>query len=69
MPLIDRAVMHRVSVGLVLLLSACVTEPAIETITGKPIPESEVKAACGRTTGSAARGSPNTGRSSTRTPT
>jgi hypothetical protein len=44
MPLIDRAVMHRVSVGLVLLLSACVTEPAIETITGKPIPESEVKA-------------------------
>ena len=30
--------------GLLLLLSACVTKPVIETITGKPIPESEVKA-------------------------
>ncbi len=30
--------------GLALLLSACVTKPAIETITGKPIPESDVKA-------------------------
>jgi hypothetical protein len=30
--------------GLALLISACVTKPAIETITGKPIPENEVKA-------------------------
>jgi len=30
--------------GLTLLLAACVTKPVIETITGKPIPESEVKA-------------------------
>ena len=30
--------------ALLLLLSACVTKPVIETITGKPIPESEVKA-------------------------
>jgi hypothetical protein len=30
--------------GLLVLLAACVTKPAIETITGKPIPESEVKA-------------------------
>jgi len=29
---------------MVLLLAACVTKPPIETITGKPIPESEVKA-------------------------
>jgi Uncharacterized protein conserved in bacteria (DUF2272) len=29
--------------GLTLLLAACVTKPVIETITGKPIPESEVK--------------------------
>jgi hypothetical protein len=30
--------------GIGLLLSACVSKPVIETITGKPIPESEVKA-------------------------
>ena len=30
--------------GVLLLLSACVTKPVIETITGKPVPESEVKA-------------------------
>jgi hypothetical protein len=30
--------------SLVLFLSACVTKPVIETITGKPIPESDVKA-------------------------
>lgn len=30
--------------GIALLLAACVTKPAIETITGKPIPESDVKA-------------------------
>jgi hypothetical protein len=33
-----------VALGLTLILAACVTKPAIETITGKPIPESEVKA-------------------------
>jgi len=31
--------------GLALVLAACVTKPVIETITGKPIPEAEVKAA------------------------
>jgi len=36
--------LRRVIAGLVLLLSACVTKPAIETITGKPIPERAVKA-------------------------
>jgi hypothetical protein len=30
--------------GMMLLLSACVTKPLIETIMGQPIPESEVKA-------------------------
>ena len=30
--------------GMMLLLSACVTKPLIETITGQPIPEAEVKA-------------------------
>ncbi len=33
-----------VGLGLAALLAACVTKPTIETITGKPIPESEVKA-------------------------
>ena len=33
-----------VVLGLTLILTACVTKPAIETITGKPIPEREVKA-------------------------
>jgi hypothetical protein len=35
---------RRFFLGTALLLAACVTKPAIETITGKPIPESEVKA-------------------------
>lgn len=35
--------MRRVVVTVALLLSACVTRPEIETITGKPIPEAEVK--------------------------
>jgi hypothetical protein len=33
-----------VGLCLAVLLTACVTKPTIETITGKPIPESEVKA-------------------------
>lgn len=33
-----------VALALAVLLSACVTKPTIETITGKPIPEGEVKA-------------------------
>lgn len=33
-----------VGLGLAAFLAACVTKPPIETITGKPIPESEVKA-------------------------
>lgn len=32
------------ALGLTLILAACVTKPVIETITGKPIPETEVKA-------------------------
>ncbi|MGH6886183.1 MAG: DUF2272 domain-containing protein, partial [Geminicoccales bacterium] len=44
MPLIDRAIVRRAVAGLALLLSACVSKPPIETITGKPIPEGEVKA-------------------------
>jgi len=36
--------LRRVVAGLAFLLFACVTKPVIETITGKPIPETEVKA-------------------------
>lgn len=32
------------AVGMALLLASCVSKPVIETITGRPIPESEVKA-------------------------
>ncbi len=44
MPHIDRSAARRRIVALALLVSACVARPPIETITGKPIPESEVKA-------------------------
>jgi hypothetical protein len=33
-----------IGLGLAALVTACVTRPSVETITGKPIPESEVKA-------------------------
>jgi hypothetical protein len=44
MPIFDSTTARPLAIAFALLLSACVTRPPIETITGEPIPESEVKA-------------------------